>query len=111
MLKFMRERMGKTFLFLVVAGISVVFVFFGIFPSTMDGGATGTTIANVGGEKISARELQNALNRELENYRALGMDVPQDLIENIRRGTLDGLVQGKLMIAEAKRLGIQASDR
>ncbi len=111
MLKFMRERMGKTFLFLVVAGISVVFVFFGVFPSTMDGGATGTTVANVGGEKISARELQNAVNRELENYRALGMDVPQELVENIKRGTLDSLVQGKLMIAEAKRLGIQASDR
>jgi peptidyl-prolyl cis-trans isomerase D len=111
MLKFMRERMGKTFLFLVVAAISLVFVFFGVFPDSGMGGASGSTVASVGGEKITARQLQNAVEREMENYRALGMDVPPELVENIRRGTLDGLVQGKLMLVEAKRLGIQATDR
>ncbi len=112
MLKFMRDRLGKTFLILIVAAISVVFVLFGVFPETnMGGGATGTTVASVGGEKITAQQLQGAVERELENYRSLGMDLPPELIENIKRGTLNNLVQGKLLLVEARRLGIQASDR
>lgn len=108
----MRERMGKTFLILIVIGISLVFVLFGVFPEQVPGGgATGGAVAAVGGEKITVQQLRNAVNREMENYRALGMDLPPELVQNIRKGTLDSLVQGKLMLVEARRLGIQSSDR
>lgn len=112
MLKFMRERMGKTFLILIVAGISVVFVLFGVFPDQNPaGGATGSTVASVGGEKITGQQLQSAVNRELDNYRQLGMDLPPELVQNVKKGTLDSLIQGKLMVVEARRLGIQSSDK
>jgi peptidyl-prolyl cis-trans isomerase D len=113
MLRFMRERMGKTFLVLIVAGISLVFVFFGVFPETPmgGGGASGNAVAAVGKEKITARQLMNAVNREMENYRQLGVDLPPELVQNIKQGTLNSLVQGKLMLAEARRLGVQASDK
>lgn len=111
MMKFMRDRMGKTFLIIIVAGISLVFVLFGVFPETrMGGGATGSAVAAVGGEKITAQDLQNAVQREMESYRALGMELPPELAENIKRGTLESLIQGKLMLVEAKRLGIQVSN-
>lgn len=107
----MRERIGKTILILIVAGISVVFVVSGVFPDQMGGGATGSTVVSVGSEKISARQLQQAVNQELESYRSLGMDLPEELVANIRRGTLENLVNSKLLLVEAKRVGIQASDK
>jgi peptidyl-prolyl cis-trans isomerase D len=76
----------------------------------LGGGAGGDTVATVGGESISYQQMKNALDRELENYRALGMDLPPALVENVKRGTLSALIQGKLMLAEARRLGIQVSD-
>lgn len=105
--------MGKTFLVIIVGGISMVFVLSGVFSDRlgMGGSATGSTVATVGGEKISARQLQQAVNQEMESYRSLGMDLPPELAENVRRGTLESLVQSKLMLVEARRVGIQASDR
>jgi peptidyl-prolyl cis-trans isomerase D len=112
MLKFMRERMGKTFLILIVIGISLVFVLFGVFPEQAPvGGASGATVASVGGEKITGQQLQSAVSRELENYRQLGMDLPPELVQNVKRGTLESLIQNKLMLVEARRLGIQSSDK
>lgn len=111
MMKFMRDRLGKTFLIIIVAGISLVFVLFGVFPETMPGaGVGGNSVASVGGEKITARELQNAVEREVQSYRQLGMELPPELMENVKRGTLESLIQGRLMLVEAKRLGFQVSD-
>lgn len=109
----MRDHLGKTFLVVIVLAISFVFVLFGVFPdkSLPGGGASGSTVATVGGEKISARQFEQAANREIDNYRSLGMDLPPELVENVRMGTLQRMVQSKLLIAEAKRLGIQASDQ
>jgi peptidyl-prolyl cis-trans isomerase D len=111
MLKFMRDQMSKTFLALLVAGISLVFVFFGIFPEMKWGvSASGSNVAAVGGENITAQQLQNAVQQETEKYRALGMDLPPELSQRIKLGTLQGLIQGKLMLVEARRLGIQVAD-
>jgi peptidyl-prolyl cis-trans isomerase D len=111
MLKFMREQLGKKILMILVAGISLVFVFWGVFPETrLGGGTSGSEVAAVGGEKITAQDLQNAVQREMESYRALGMELPPNVAENIKMGTLESLVQGKLMLVEAKRLGIQVSN-
>jgi peptidyl-prolyl cis-trans isomerase D len=110
MLKYMRDHLGKTFLFIIVGLIALVFVFMGVFPET-GGMGGGASVATVGGERISIRELQNAVERDLQNYRPMGMDLPPELINNIRQGTLQNLVRSKLMLVEARRLGIQASDK
>ena len=113
MMQFMRDRMGKGFLVVIVAGIALVFVFSGVFSDQLPigGGVGGTDVAEVGGEKITAKQLQDTANREVENYRALGMELPPEMVANVRRSALNGLVQSKLMLVEARRLGIQASDQ
>lgn len=109
MLKYMRDHLGKTFLFIIVGAIALVFVFMGVFPES--GGGGGGNVASVGGETVTIRELQNAVERDLQSYRSLGMDLPPNLVENIKQGTLQNLVKSKLMLVEARRLGIQASDK
>lgn len=113
MMQFMRDRMGQGFLVVIVAGIALVFVFSGVFTDRLHlgGGASGTDVAEVGGERITAKQLQDTANREVENYRALGMELPPEMVANVRRSALNGLVQSKLMLVEARRLGIQASDQ
>jgi peptidyl-prolyl cis-trans isomerase D len=112
MLKFMRVHMGQKILFIIVGAISLTFVFFGVFPE-LKGGAmmNSSEVASVNGEKITYQDFQQAVNRDVENYRNLGMDLPPELMENIKLSTLQGLVKNKLMLVEARRLGIVASDR
>lgn len=112
MLKFMRDHMGRTFLTIIVIAIAGVFVFMGVFPDTkMGGGLSSSEAASVGGQKISIQELQNAIQRDLENYRSMGVDLPKELMDNIKVGTLNNLISQKLMLVEAQRLGIAASDK
>lgn len=110
MLKFMRDHLGKTFLVIIVIAISAVFIFMGVFPDSGMSGSAAGTVATVGGEKITARQFLNVANREVESYRAMGMELPPELLQNVRMGTLQRMVQGKLLVSEARRLGIAASD-
>lgn len=112
MLKFMRDHLSRTFLVLIVGFIAIVFVFWGVFPdSGMGGGLGNAEVASVGGEKITLQEFQNAVNRDMDSYRAMGMDLPKEMMMNIKAGALQGLIQQKLMLVEARRLGIAASDK
>lgn len=113
MLKFMRDHLGGTVLFIIVGAISVVFVLWGVFPDSRVGRSMGAggDIANVGGEHITSREFNEAYERDMSNYRSLGMELPPALLEQVKQGTLSQLVQGKLMLVEARRLGVQASDQ
>jgi peptidyl-prolyl cis-trans isomerase D len=113
MLKFMRGHLGKGILIVVVAGIALVFVLWGVFPEThrFGSGSLGSTeVASVGGERITLEQLNRVANREIENYRSMGMDLPPELQQNIRMGTLNSLVSGKLLLSEARRMGVMASD-
>ncbi len=109
----MRDHLGKTFFAIIIGGISLVFIISGVFPDTQlgGGGMGGSDVATVGGERISAKELQGAVSREVENYRAMGLDLPKELMENVKLNALNTLVSQKLMLLEAKRLGIGASDK
>lgn len=113
MLKFMREHLSKTFLVLIVGLIALVFVVSGVFTDSRlgGGGGGGSEVATVGGERITVQEFMSAMNRDVENYRAMGMDLPKELLANIKMGTLQNLVSQKLMLVEARRMGIAASDK
>jgi len=113
MLKFMRDHLGGTVLFVIVGLISLVFVLWGVFPDSRAGRALGVggDVANVGGEHITIREFNEAYERDINNYRSLGMELPPALLEQVKAGTLNSIVQSKLMLVEARRLGIQASDQ
>ena len=116
MLKYMRGHLGQKVLLLVVIGIAFVFVLWGVFPESKSG-STGslrgsdTDVASIGSERITLSELQNAVGREMETYRSMGMDIPPEMAANIRMGALEKLVSQKLMLVEAQRLGIGASDQ
>lgn len=113
MLKFMRVHLGKTFFFVIVGAIALVFVLGGVMSSeTRFGNGVGAgDVANVGGERISAQELAQAVERDVQNYRNLGMDIPPEMLNQLRAGSLQNLVREKLMLVEARRLGVQASER
>lgn len=112
MLNFMRNYFGKWVLIGVVGAIALVFVFFGVFPEMRNGGRMGGgDVANVGGERISLQELQNSVNREMEMYKSLGGSLPDSLMQSVRQQALSGLVQQKLFLVEARRMGIFVSDQ
>jgi peptidyl-prolyl cis-trans isomerase D len=113
MLKFMRDHLGKTFLFVIVGAISAVFVITGVFTgeSRFGRGASGGVAVSVDGEPITAKDIQDAVERDVQNYRAMGMELPPELLEQVRMGALQGLVKNKLMLVEARRLGVQASEK
>lgn len=111
MLKFMRDHLGKTFLFIIVGAIALVFVFTGTLTDLrFGGGGAGGAVASIGDERITIREFQDAVERDIQNYRALGMELPPEMINQVRDGTLQNLVKGKLMLVEARRLGVLASE-
>lgn len=110
MLSFIRTVFGKWFLIIIVAGISMVFVLWGVFPGSGRVGGGGTEVASIGGEAITLQELNQAYKRNLEMYQQMSPELPEQLIQSLKQQTLQGLVQQKLMVIEAERLGISASD-
>lgn len=111
MLKFMRDYMNKWVLGIVVGVIALVFVFFGVFPEARQGGMTSDNIvANVGSERITVKELEDAVSRDLEAYGGATGGMADKLRNTIRAQTLNTLIQSKLFVLEAKRIGIAASD-
>ena len=113
MLKFMRDHFGGTVLFVIIGLISLVFVLWGVFPDSRMGRSMGAggDIASVGDEHVTAREFNQMYEQEMNQYRQLGMELPPELLNQVKQGTLQQLIQGKLMLVEAHRLGIQPSEQ
>jgi peptidyl-prolyl cis-trans isomerase D len=113
MMKFMREHLGGTVLFVIVGLISLVFVLWGVFPDSRIGRGMsgGGEVATIGNEHVTLKEFNDMYQRSMEQYRQLGMDLPPALIGQIKQGALQQLIQQKLMLVEARRLGIQASEQ
>ena len=109
MLSLIRKIFGKWFLILIVAGISLVFVISGVFTGAPTS-SPGVEVATVGNEPITLQELNQAYRRNLEMYQQMSPELPEALIQSLKQQTLQGLVQQKLMVIEAERLGIAASD-
>ena len=64
-----------------------------------------------GGEPITATEFQNVLAREMEAYKAFGDQLPPFFLAQIQERAIQGLVQQKLLLLEAKRLGVYVSSQ
>jgi len=113
MLKFMRDHLGGTVLFIIVGLISIVFVLWGVFPESRFGRSMGMggDVASVGGEHVTMREFTEAYERDVNNYRQLGMELPPALLNQVKAAALQQVVQAKLMLVEARRLGVLASEQ
>ena len=111
MLDFMRSRAKSTWikgLFLVIA---LVFVFVGVGSFGDD--PQVQILATIDGETITSQEFERAYRNVESNYREIykerfSPELMQSL--NLRQETLDRLVDAKLLLREAERIGFRASD-
>ena len=106
MLEQMRKHMGWI-MWTILALIIVSFLFFGIFPSD-----TGQGIAaSVNGEVISSSELNRVYRNMVDTYRDIFKDqFNESMSRTLRSQALRDLIQGRLLVQEAKRVGLRVSD-
>jgi hypothetical protein len=114
LLSSIRERFGKTVVSGIIGLIAFVFIFFGVFsPKSTRGLHEGAVAATVNGEPISLSEFNREYNRRLEFFRNLGggkISEEQLKMFRVRERVLDELVQRKVLMQEAERQGLLASD-
>ena len=111
MLDVMR-RQKRSWLILLLLGIGVLaFVMVGTYPQGDQGGVV--TIAEVNGEKITSTEVENRYQRMLQNYQQLlsGTMTPAEIAQlDLRGEILNDLIQQRLLLQEAQKMGLQATD-
>lgn len=73
----------------------------GCGPSTGSGSGKTVVLAEVGGEKITSADLEQALSNLPETYRGVGDS------EKGKRQILDNLIKKTLLVQEAKERGLQ----
>lgn len=103
--KLMQSWAGKTFLAVVL----FVFVVFAFIPSINMPGSRGE-VAEVGGEPISAQQLDAAVERARARF---GDQVDPAMLDMLvsRETVLDGLIRQKAMVLQAQGLDLVASPR
>ncbi len=105
MLDFLRKRKRSWSIIFIVAVISFVFVlYFGSSGLVED--PTLGPVATVNGETISSTELETLVSRALQSNRSR-----RRLDElNLRIALLQDLIQTRLLLQEARQLGLQVTD-
>jgi peptidyl-prolyl cis-trans isomerase D len=97
----------KWIMWTIVILVTVTFLFFGIYPSSM----SGNTIAKVDGYNISADEFNQVYRTMYENYRQILKDQFTDsFAQTLRKQALQELIQNRLLVQESERLGFKVSD-
>ena len=111
MLDFLRKRKRNWVIILFLGAIIVSFALF--VGSGKIGDQLGAEVAEVNGEPISQREFAVHYEREIQRYRDLlkGSLTPEMLKGlNIKGNLVETLIQKKLLLQEARSLGLTASD-
>jgi peptidyl-prolyl cis-trans isomerase D len=111
MLDFLRKRKRSWIIVLLLGIIVITFIAFYGGGKYQDQGSSD--IAAVNGETISQREFAAHYQRALDRYRELlkGTLTPEMLKNlNIKANLLEELVQKKLVLQEARSLGLMATD-
>ena len=106
MLEQMHKHM-KWIMWTIVILVTVTFLFFGIYPTTM----SANTIAKVDGYAISAEEFNQVYRNMVENYRQILKDqFTDDFAQTVRKQALQELIQNRLLVEEAERRGLKVGD-
>ncbi|MFQ5682494.1 MAG: SurA N-terminal domain-containing protein [Candidatus Binatia bacterium] len=112
MLDVLRKRKRSWVIIFLIGIITLVFVlFYGAGPNLDQ--SRQDSLARVNGEAISQREFEISYQRLLEFYRNLfkGKLTPETIQAlNLRGVILDQLIQKTLLLQEARRLGLQATN-
>ena len=97
----------KWIMWAIVILVTVTFMFFGIYPSAV----SGRTVAKVDGYVISADDLNRVYRNMEENYRQVMKDqLPENFTKILRAQALRELVQNRLLVEEADRVGLRVTD-
>ena len=112
MLEIIRERTQGVFYKIILVLITVPFALWGVSSYFRDGDKADI-VAQVDGQNITRQEFSRTLKEQEERMRgAMGerfdpaiMDRPE-----VRQSVLDGLVQQRLLVMEANRVGINLPD-
>jgi len=111
MLDFLRKRKRNWAILFLLVLIIIVFVAF--YGGNKMGDRATSDIATINGEPISQREFAIEYQRSLERYREmLKGQLTEEMIKglNLKGNIIEGLVQKKLVLQEARSLGLLASD-
>ncbi|MFQ5916611.1 MAG: SurA N-terminal domain-containing protein [Candidatus Binatia bacterium] len=111
MLDILRKRKRSWVIIFLLGVIVFVFVLWGVGSYMTQ--PMLENVAKVNGEVISTRELEIRYQRALESYRQLFQQtMTREAIEslNIRSSVLDQIIQNRLLLQEAQRLGLLVDD-
>jgi hypothetical protein len=113
-MQWIREKFGAAIVSTIIGLISLVFIFYGFFsPKSTQGLHDGAVAGTVNGEAISVREFQQSLNQRMEMFRKMaGGKVSEEQLAmfHIPEAVFRELAQRKLLVQEAHRQGLEASD-
>lgn len=110
MLSLMRKHAGSWLIKVILGVIVVVFVFWGVGSYRA---RKESQIAMVNGEAIAVEAYRNAYRQLEEQYRQqFGDAMNQDLLKslNLKEQALDQLINRRLVLQEAERLGLRVSE-
>ncbi len=97
----------KWIMWTIVVLVTVTFLFFGIYPSSV----SGRTAAKVDGYVITIDEFNRVYQNMVENYRSILKDQYNENFAKMLRGqALRELIQNRLLVQEAERRGLKVSD-
>lgn len=107
MIEWIRKHMGWM-MWVIVGLVTVTFLFFGMYPSSMGGKA----VAKVGGVFITNDEVNRVYRNLYDTYRDALKDKFNESVEkSLRSQALQELIINQLFLAEAKEMGLQVSDQ
>jgi len=107
MLDFLRKRKRSWSILLMIGVLVAVFaLYFG--AGSLQPDPTLGTIAEVNGETISSRELETRFLRLMQTYRNRPREAMDTL--NLRMALLDNMIQNRLLVQEARRIGLRVTD-
>lgn len=111
MLDFLRKRKRNWAILFLLVLIIIVFVAF--YGGNKMGDRATSEVAMINGEPISQREFAMEYQRAVERYREmLKGQLTEEMIKglNLKGNIVEGLVQKKLVLQEARSLGLLATD-
>jgi peptidyl-prolyl cis-trans isomerase D len=110
MLDLMRRNASSWVIKTILGFIALTFIWWGVGSFT---GEQADTVATVGKRRITASELEQAVSTLEKTYRDVyGAAFTRDMASalDLRGQALETLVQKEILLAEASRMGLEASD-
>ena len=114
MLDRMRRHKGWLKWSLALVVLSFIFLYIPASQQTGLPAASGDVVASVEGREITVDRFRSVYNRQMQAYRqAYGANMDERMLKQlgIDQRILEGLIEEEAALAEADRLGIDASDQ